>query len=332
MNMLKPVKAPMREKGPALVHEGLVVDEYIREGRFQISFSLLTAVSGLLTGLEISYEHLRGSYGQRIMYTPVILGLALFIAGVWGAFNAWAARVILRIVSFLTLLDGLVGFYYHIRGIQRKPGGWRLPIVNIMMGPPISAPLLFSSIGILGVIASWLRRETTPRTAITATATKGTSISRPMHRLSLPRQAIREGERLEQQIREGRFQQLLAILTAVSTFLSGIEALYSHYQNNFSYRVQWTPILLTPMLMIAGIGTIWSRTCARILLPLTSMLAIINGMVGFLYHARGIRRQAGGLKKPFYNMLYGPPILAPLMFAASGCIGLLASLLRRAKA
>lgn len=38
----------------------------------------------------------------------------------------------------------------------------------------------------------------------------------------------------------------------------------------------------------------------------------------------------GGLKLPLYNIIYGPPIFAPLLFAASGFLGLLASLLRRA--
>src|SRR5579885_2245408 len=104
-----------------IARESKEVEQYIQEGRFQISFSLLTAVSGLFTGLEVLYEHLRGSYGQRIMYTPLILSFALFVAGIWGAFSKWAARVVLRSISLLTLIDGVVGFYYHIRGVQRKP-------------------------------------------------------------------------------------------------------------------------------------------------------------------------------------------------------------------
>jgi hypothetical protein len=35
------------------------------------------------------------------------------------------------------------------------------------------------------------------------------------------------------------------------------------------------------------------------------------------------------MKKPLYNIIYGPPIFAPLLFAAYGTIGLLASLMRR---
>jgi hypothetical protein len=135
----------------------------------------------------------------------------------------------------------------------------------------------------------------------------------------------------EHEIREGRFQRLMGVATALSAFFSGFESLYSHYKNNFTYRIEWVPILVTPAVMIAGIGTLWSRTMARILLPLTSALALISGTLGFFYHARGVLRRPGGATLPLYNILYGPPIFAPLLFAATGFLGLLASLLRRAK-
>ena len=76
-----------------------------------------------------------------------------------GFFNRWAAQKVLRLVSIVTLLDSLVGFCFHLRGIQRKPGGWRMPVANIVMGPPIFAPLLFGITAYLGLIASFLRRE-----------------------------------------------------------------------------------------------------------------------------------------------------------------------------
>ncbi len=309
-----------------ITHDGIVLDQHIREGRFQRSLSLITAFSALLAGLEVSYEHYRGSYGQRIMYTPVLLSPPLIIAGVWAAFNRRIARTLLPATSLVILLDGCVGFYFHVRGIARKPGGWRIPIFNVIMGPPVFAPLLFAISGFLGLIASVLRREDDLQ--------QGTIPGLPRPRSAwlglIPRKLTQEGLIFEQDIREGRFQRMLAVATAISAFFSGIEALYSHYKNNFSYKVQWTPILLTPILMIAGIGAVWSRTIARTLLPLSSALALLNGGIGFFYHARGVMRRPGGLKKPLYNVLYGPPIFAPLLFAASGFLGLLASLLRRA--
>lgn len=309
-----------------LTREGVVLEQHIREGRFQRSLSLITAFSSLLAGLEVTYEHYRGSYGQRIMYTPVILSPLLTLAGIWGVFSRRVARTFLPIVSLVTMLDGVVGFYFHVRGVARKPGGWRIPIFNVIMGPPVFAPLLFGISGLLGFIAALLRREDD----IKHTLLPGIPRPRSAWLGWLPRKLVREGLVIEQDVREGRFQRALGVATAISAFFSGIESLYSHYKNNFSYSVQWTPILLTPPLMLAGIGTVWSRTLARTLLPVTSALALINGGIGFLYHLRGLARRPGGLKKPFYNLLYGPPIFAPLLFAASGFLGILASLLRRA--
>ena len=141
-----------------ITREGVVLEHHIREGKFQRSLSLITAFSSLLSGLEVTYEHYIGSYSQRIMYTPVFISIALFIAGVWGTFNRWVARVVLPIVSLITVIDGIIGFIFHVRGIQRKPGGWRIPIVNIVMGPPILAPILFATSGFLGLIASMKAR------------------------------------------------------------------------------------------------------------------------------------------------------------------------------
>ena len=47
---------------------------------------------------------------------------------------------------------------------------------------------------------------------------------------------------------------MLALATALSAFFSWIEALYSHYKNNFSFRIQWSPIIIAPLLIIASIG------------------------------------------------------------------------------
>jgi hypothetical protein len=293
-----------------------VAEAHIRQGRFQRSLSALAGASSVLAGLEVAYEHYRGSYGQRIMYTPVVFGGAMTIAGICGAFSPRAARTLLRWTSAVTLLDGLVGFCFHVRGIQRKPGGWRLPIVNIIMGPPILAPLLFGVSAYLGLIASFLTPEESKPLDISSTKERAMSLASSEHPWMIG-------------LREGRFQEHLAAATIVGTFCSGAEALYSHYKNNFRYGVQWTPIIITPLLMGAAASSLRSPKAARTWLPLMSVLAIIDGGIGFVYHVRGVLRRPGGIKKPLYNILYGPPIFAPLLFAACGTIGLLASLMRR---
>lgn len=308
-----------------LAHECVVLEQHLREGRFQRSLAVIAGLASVLSGLEVTYEHYRGSYSQRIMWSPILLSPALLVAGVWGAFNRRAARTVLPLVSLVTILDGAIGFFFHIRGIKRKPGGWRLPLFNIIMGPPLFAPLLFGISGFLGLIAAFLRREDDPSGHLPL----GVRRSRSAWLNLLPQGLSSEGLILTQDIREGRFQRGLAVATAFSALFNGIEALYSHYRNGFAYPSQWLPIVLTPFIMVAGIGTIWSRTIARTLLPLSSFLAVVVGGIGFCYHARGLLRRPGGLKLPLFNLIYGPPIFAPLLFVATGFLGLLTSLLRR---
>jgi hypothetical protein len=312
---------------PRITREGIALEQHVREGRFQRSLALITALSSVAAGFEAGTEHFRGSYSQRIMYSPIALGMTLAVTSGTAVFSRWAARVALPIVSLVTLVDGAVGFIFHVRGIARKPGGWRIPIFNVIMGPPVFAPLLFGLVGFLGLLTSFLRREDDPRGRLPL----GTRRSRPAWVNLLPRAISREGVTLEQDVREGRFQRGLALATALTAFFNGVEALYSHYKNNFQFKVQWTPVLLTPALMAAGFGAFWSRRVARTWLPIVSLIAAVDGMVGFFYHTRGGLRRPGALHRPLYTLAYGPPIFAPLLFAASGMLGLMASLMRRGK-
>jgi hypothetical protein len=302
-----------------LAREAIAVDAHIREGRFQRCMALMAGASSVLAGLEVSYEHYRGSFGQKVMWTPVILSGAMAVSGIWGFFNKWAARTILRWISAATLLDSVIGFYFHLRGIARKPGGWRLPVANIIMGPPIFAPLLFGVSAYLGLIASFLRAEEMPETS--SSQSRLQRIGALFFGLKPPLWT--------EELREGRFQKHLAFATILSAFFSGFEALYSHYKNNFKDKAQWSPVIIAPALMTAAAVSIKSPKAVRTWLPVMSVLAILDGGVGFFYHARGVLRRPGGLKKPIYNVVYGPPIFAPLLFAACGVIGLLACLMRR---
>ena len=318
-------RGPLRLLPRAWVREGVEVEQHIREGRFQRSLALIAGGAALLGGFEVGYEHVQGSYSQRIMYSPVLISGGVAIAGVWGAFDRRIARTLLPLTSAALVLDGGVGLLFHIRGIKRKPGGWRLPVTNIVMGPPLFAPLLLAVSGLLGLIASGLRQEDSPLRLLPAR-------SAPPHltwRSLLPKRISREAVELERDVREGRFQRALAAATAVSALLNGAEALYSHYKTNFAYPSQWLPVGLSPVIASAALGAVASKRAAKTVLPTASLAAVAIGGLGFYFHGRGIMRRAGGLKSPVYNVVYGPPIFAPLLYAATGFMGLLASLLRR---
>lgn len=314
--LYRPRRTPAARR--VFVEGAEAVAAHIREGRFQRSLSLVAGLSSILAGADVASEHYRGSYNQKIMWSPVISSGAMTVAGVWGAFSEWAASTVLRWTSLATLIDGIVGFGFHIRGIVRKPGGWRLPVANIIMGPPIFAPLLFGVAAYLGLVASYLRQEEMP---VIDPRTKVARLRDFLLRRPPPAWRV--------ELREGRFQKHLAAVTMLSTFFSGFEALYSHYKTNFKYKAQWAPVIMTPLLMGAAGASIKSARVARTWLPGLSLLAMLNGGVGFFYHLRGVLRRPGGLKQLPYNLLYGPPAFAPLLFAACGFYGVLASLMRR---
>ncbi len=308
-----------------------IADTHIREGRFQRSLALLAAGSSLLTGLEVSYEHYRGSYSRRVMYTPVILSFALGGAGLAGFLSSRAAKTVMRWTAVVTLGDAALGFYFHVRGIQRKPGGWRIPVVNIVMGPPVFAPLLFGTAAYLTIVASYLRPEDAPEEP--SEGEQNAILPHAAHPGSWMAK-LRGGHQhisWAQDLREGRFQKHIAFAAGLSALLSGAEALYSHYKATFWHWSQWTPIAVAPLLAAASFGAMGSRKLAHTALPAVSALAMADSSLGFFYHARGILRRPGGRKHLLYNIMYGPPIFAPLLFGAAGMLGLLASLLRREK-
>src|SRR5437588_5917497 len=112
----------------------------VSNGRMQRTLAAATAASALPLGLEIYFEHFRGSFGDKWMWTPVALSPALTAAGMAGIRSERAARTWLPAVSALYCLDGLIGVIAHVRGVARKPGGFREPLFNIVMGPPLLAP------------------------------------------------------------------------------------------------------------------------------------------------------------------------------------------------
>ncbi len=313
----------------AITREGIVFGQHVREGRFQRGLATVAGMASVLAGLEVTYEHYRGSYSRRLMWTPVVAAPLLVGAGLAAMRSRRMARIALPIISALTLLDGAVGFYYHVRGVARKPGGWRVPLMNMNMGPPVFAPLLFGIPAYVGLVASFMRRGDDPRHRLPRWLLPRRL--RPRHAALgwLPRRVRRGAVGVEHEIREGRFQKHMAAATALWSLLCGAEAYYSHYKNGYKYKMQWSPVVIAPLLTAASIAAIFSRRAARTLLPAASLLAVGNGALGFYSHGRGVGRRAGGTKHLLYNVMYGPPLFAPLLLGACGFLGLLTTLFRR---
>ena len=131
----------------------------IEHGRFERSLSGLTAFAAAVTTTEIYVEHYRASFGNKMMWSPIVVTPPVIVAGVGGVFSRRWAKTWLPLTAGIYTLNGVVGEYYHARGVARRPGGWKLASYNVPMGPPIMAPGLMSIVGGMGLLAALLRRE-----------------------------------------------------------------------------------------------------------------------------------------------------------------------------
>ncbi len=131
----------------------------IETGRFERSLSALMAAGSVVTAAEIFFEHDSASFGNKMMWVPVVLGPVGAAAGVAGFFSKHLAKTALPVASAAIVVNGLQGTYLHARGVAQKPGGWSNARYNLEMGPPVLAPLLVTMVGGMGLLAAILRRE-----------------------------------------------------------------------------------------------------------------------------------------------------------------------------
>jgi hypothetical protein len=284
----------------------------IRQGRFERSMALVTGFAAIVSGFEAYTQHQRGAFKDPFMWTPVALTPPTLLATIAAVLKPRSARGFLRLLSLAWLADGLIGTALHIRGIGRLPGGFKLGQYNVVIGPPIFAPLLSAMVGVLGFCGSLLRPEVAhPRIAALRPSRRRTS-----------KTEFGAG------ISRERFQQVMALTTAAFGALAGGEAYFEHLRGSFNQRWMWTPIWLTPPTVIAALAAARSARIAARVLPALSIAAFADGMIGFVLHLRGIKRMPGHFTNLRFNAVMGPPLFAPLLLCSVGLLGLIASLLK----
>ena len=131
--------------------------------------------------------------------------------------------------------------------------------------------------------------------------------------------------------RRGRAQKLLSAATAASALPLGAEIYLNHYGGSFGNKWMWTPVALSPALSAAGVAGVMSERAAKTWLPAISAVFLLDGAAGVYFHLRGAYRKPGGFKEATYNLVMGPPALAPGSLAMIGGMGIAAALSRREK-
>jgi hypothetical protein len=129
----------------------------VRTGRFERTLAALTAAGAAVTAGEIYLSHDGASFGNKMMWWPVVVVPTAIPAGIAAVVSSRAAHTVLPLTSAAIVVNGMQGTYLHWRGIAQRPGG--ITRYNLESGPPPFAPLLASLVGGMGLLAAVLRRE-----------------------------------------------------------------------------------------------------------------------------------------------------------------------------
>ncbi|HZG87952.1 hypothetical protein [Paenibacillus sp.] len=112
---------------------------------------LFVGLAYLLVGIQVTLYHYRQNFRGKSMWAPVIISPLLFVSGVLLAFyrSAWSLNLFLALLV-LGALIGVIGVYFHWRGVGRRVGGYELR--NFMIGPPVVLPMIFAALAVFGLV------------------------------------------------------------------------------------------------------------------------------------------------------------------------------------
>jgi hypothetical protein len=119
------------------------------------------------------------------------------------------------------------------------------------------------------------------------------------------------------------FARLYMLLVALAFAVIGLQVLLFHWRAGFRRLTMYGPVLLAPLLVVAGVvGSLQRDGFLGWAVLGAFALGIIDGLVGVFEHLRGIARRIGGFS--LRNLMSGPPPLLPVAFMALALTGALA--------
>ncbi len=265
---------------------------------------LMAAVNEIFLGVDIYLAHsISGTITPRewipIVFGP-IAGVLLLVAGLIALRQRPLATVIANGVFVASIVVGLLGAYFHVvRAIlPTAPVGERVSVDLLVWAPPILGPLTFSLVGWLGISAAWIEEP----------ADSGTLRLLAGAHLRLPYSKTRA----------------YFFIVGLGTLATVISSVLDHARTGFVNPWLWVPT-------IAGVfGTTVAVTLAALDQPtrtdlvtyIAAMLLLIGvGVVGALLHVRD-DLTAGGVFLT-ERFIRGAPVLAPMLFANMGTLGLI---------
>jgi hypothetical protein len=124
---------------------------------------------------------------------------------------------------------------------------------------------------------------------------------------------------------EWAFQRFYVGFVGLAFALLGVQVLLFHWRAAFKQWTMYGPVLLAPVLAVAGIvGAVTRAGWLGWAVVAVFALGVVDGLIGIYEHSRAIAGRIGGFS--LRNLVAGPPLLLPVMFTALAFSGGLAVL------
>jgi hypothetical protein len=234
-----------------------------------------------------------------IIFGPVA-GVLLLIGGLIALRQRQAANLIGSLVFLASVVVGILGSYYHLyRAIlTNAPAGQQLTALVLIYAPPLLGPLTFALVGILGISAAWQEEP----------ADSG-------------RLRLFGHLRVQMPLSKTRAYFLLVALFILVTLLSSV---LDHARTNFINPWLWFPTAagLFATFVTLALGSIRKPERGDLITYIGAMgLLMLVGVTGAVLHIeRDLTGQGALLVERAIN---GAPLMAPLLFANMGALGLI---------
>lgn len=264
---------------------------------------LMAAMNEIMLGAETYLAHLISGTIVPYEWIPIIFGpvagLLLLAAGLLALRRRFLATIIANLVFISSIIVGLLGAYFHlVRAIlPNAAAGQQVSVPLLVWAPPILGPLTFALIGLLGISSAWIEEP----------ADSG--------RLNIYR-----SQYIQLPYSKTRAYFFIVGMSSLATVISSV---LDHARTDFTNPWLWVPTAVGVFATIVAVilGAIDKPSRGDIWTYLIAMLLMIGvGVLGSVLHVDQNLTSRGTIVGE--RFLRGAPILAPLLFADIGAIGL----------
>ena len=265
---------------------------------------LIAAFSELFTGVDTYLAHRINGTIAGNEWIPIIFGISagilLLLAGLIALGSRSLATMIANVVFAGSILVGLLGTYFHLvrAGVLGSTIAQGRAVNALIWAPPFLGPFFFVLIGVLGISAAWIETPT-----------------------NSGRLRLLDNRQVQMPYSKSRAYFLIV---GIFTLFTTISSVLDHSRLNFENPWVWLP-------MVAGIfGTVAAIVLGVIEYPTRTDLTtytvamtilVVAGVVGALLHVNTNLVGQGVIVAE--RFIRGSPLLAPLLFANVGLLGLI---------